>query len=62
MLPSNAVVMSLGHWMQLRDDEAFWYVDFLQGVHGNKPVSEYSPGLHVSKIATDVIQCTNILM
>ena len=62
MLPSNAVVMSRGHSMQLRDDEAFWYVDFSHGVHGNKPVSEYSPGLHVSKIATDVTACTYMLM
>lgn len=48
MLPENSVVISNGHWMHLFDIESLLYVDFAQGIHGANPVSEYSPGPHLS--------------
>lgn len=48
MLPENSVVISNGHWVHLFDIDSLLYVDFAQGIHGANPVSEYSPGPHLS--------------
>lgn len=39
--------------MHLFDIDSLLYVDFAQGIHGANPVSEYSPGPHLSIQSVD---------